>query len=141
MPGPAAGPSSSSSPTSPPKVASAQAVAGSDGVGDPYYPTDGNGGYDVTDYRVSISYDPPTKKLDGDTVITATATADLNRFNLDLRGFDVASVEVDDKAAKFERSGEHELVITPPEGLTKDQAFHTRVRYSGIPARTEDATL
>ncbi|MFL6144000.1 MAG: M1 family metallopeptidase [Labedaea sp.] len=140
-PAPSAGPSSGSSATTAPKAASAQAVAGADGAGDQYYPADGNGGYDVTDYRVSISYDPPAKKLDGDTVISATATADLNRFNLDLRGFDIASVEVDDKAAKFERTGEHELVITPPEGLAKDQAFHTRVRYSGTPGKSEDGTL
>jgi aminopeptidase N len=112
-----------------------------DGAGDPYYPTDGNGGYDVTGYQVSISYDPATKKLDGDTVVTAQASADLSVFNLDLRGFDIGSVEVDDKAAKVERAGEHELVITPAAAVKRDATFRTRVKFSGVPEHSENGTL
>ena len=59
---------------------------GSPGIGDPYYPTDGNGGYDVSDYDINLAYDPPSRQLDGDTTITARATQDLSRFNLDSPG-------------------------------------------------------
>lgn len=135
------GPSSTSSPPSSRAQAESTPRASADGAGDPYYPTDGNGGYDVTGYHVSISYDPPTKRLDGDTVVTATASASLNRFNLDLRGFDVSAVEVDDRPATFERAGEHELVITPPEPVVANASFRTRVRYSGVPEAGEDGTL
>jgi aminopeptidase N len=124
-----------------PAATPVQAGATQEGAGDPYYPTDGNGGYDVTDYNVSISYDPPSKRLNGDTVVTATALADLSRFNLDLRGFDIAGVEVDGKAATFERAGEHELVITPADELTTGRSFTTRVRYSGVPASSENGTM
>lgn len=127
-------------PTSTPSTA-AQPSSGQDGAGDAYYPTDGNGGYDVTDYHVSISYDPATKNLDGDTVVTARATADLNRFNLDLKGFQVSAVEVNDKPAKSERAGEHELVITPAEPLPNGSTFRTRVRYAGTPERSEESHL
>jgi aminopeptidase N len=130
--------SSTSAPSSAPRVSGGQ---GADGAGDAYYPTDGNGGYDVTDYHVSITYDPSSKNLDGDTVVTASATDDLSAFNLDLRGFDVRSVEVDDKPARFSRSGSHELVITPATGLTKGSTFRTRVRYSGVPEKSEEGGL
>ncbi|HEU5471820.1 MAG TPA: M1 family metallopeptidase [Actinophytocola sp.] len=112
-----------------------------DGAGDPYYPTDGNGGYDVTDYHVSISYDPPARKLDGDTVITAKAGTDIARFNLDLHGLEVSAIEVNDKPATFERQGEHELVITPAEPVANGSTFRTRVRYGGVPKTMEESNL
>ncbi|CAM4041337.1 M1 family metallopeptidase [Kibdelosporangium persicum] len=133
----------SSPPDSPPAPSPAvnQAGAGADGAGDPYYPTDGNGGYDVTDYNVSVSYDPAAGTLDGDTTVTANATADLNRFNLDLVGFDIGNVDVNDKPAQFTREGDHELVITPSEPVAKGASFKARVRYKGTPAAKEDGQL
>src|SRR5262249_50792123 len=103
-PGPGTPPGAASTsgqqpPPSSPTDLGGPAVAGSDGAGDPYYPTDGNGGYDVTGYDVSISYDPPSRHLDGDTTVTAVALQSLSRFNLDLSGLDVTSVEVDGTAA------------------------------------------
>jgi aminopeptidase N len=134
--------------SSPPSSASAPSAStakvsgsGSDGAGDEYYPTDGNGGYDVASYDVSISYDPGTQHLDGDTTVTAAATADLDKFNLDLMGLEVSAVEVDDKAARFERSGEHELVITPEASIAKGATFRARVRYQGKPAQAKDGQL
>jgi aminopeptidase N len=126
---------------SPPWSALAQTEAGADGAGDPYYPTDGNGGYDVTGYHVSISYDPATRHLDGDTVITAKAIADLSQFNLDLLGYEVSAVEVNDQPAKAERAGEHELVITPAAGVPGGSTFRTRVRYAGVPEHSENRGL
>ncbi|WP_157361842.1 M1 family metallopeptidase [Haloechinothrix halophila] len=111
---------------------------GAAGAGDPYYPTQGNGGYDVRGYDVDISYDPHRKHLDGDTTITATATQPLTRFNLDLRGFDVKSVTVNDEQAEFARKHEHELVITPAEPIGKGDDVVTRVRYNGEPTSTDE---
>lgn len=133
--------SSSKSPTPTPSSKAAEADAGADGAGDDYYPTDGNGGYDVTDYHVTITYEPGSKKLDGDTLVTAKATADLNRFNLDLKGFEVSAVEVNDKPAQAERTGDHELVITPAAAVPSGETFRTRVRYSGVPEKSEESHL
>lgn len=36
------------------------ATSGSAGVGDPYFPKSGNGGYDVTHYDLTLAYTPDT---------------------------------------------------------------------------------
>ncbi|MFH8980744.1 M1 family metallopeptidase [Streptomyces varsoviensis] len=113
----------------------ASAAIGGSGVGDPYYPDDGNSGYRVSHYDVRVGYDPArTRYLDGDTTVTAKATEDLDRFSLDLKGFTVASVDIDGAPAKsFSRSGEHKLDITPGRRLAKGKKFTVRVRYAGKP--------
>jgi hypothetical protein len=45
--------------------------AGAPGVGDPYYPLYGNGGYDVQHYLLKIRYNPATDRLVGVATITA----------------------------------------------------------------------
>jgi len=104
-------------------------------AGDQYFPDDGNGGYDALGYQVEVSYDPPTGKLGGDTTVTAKATQDLSRFDLDLRGLDVASVTVDGQPAKFGRE-KNKLVVTPAGPLRSGSTFRTRIRYSGVPEKT-----
>ena len=111
----------------------AAGTAGAPGIGDPYYPTDGNGGYDALDYDVNVAYDPPTRQLDGDTTVTAAATQDLDRFNLDLTGLTVHSVRVNGAPAQFSRSGEHELSVTPPATVDKGDVFRVEVTYAGVP--------
>ena len=74
---------------------------GAPGAGDPYFPLQGNGGYDVRDYGLDLRYDPATRRLDGTAAIVATATQALSRFDLDLRGFTVRSVTVNGKHASF----------------------------------------
>ncbi|MPY97545.1 MAG: M1 family peptidase [Actinophytocola sp.] len=106
---------------------------GAPGAGDPYYPNDGNGGYDALDYQVKISYDPSDGHLEGDSTLEAKATQKLTRFNLDLRELEVDSVEVDGKPAEFRHTGEFELVITPAEPIDDASEFTTRVRYQGTP--------
>ncbi|TCO58013.1 M1 family metallopeptidase [Actinocrispum wychmicini] len=130
---------SSSSPTPAPTPPAPN--AGSDGAGDPYYPKDGNGGYDVTAYDVAITYDPSSQHLDGDTTVTASATQDLSRFDLDLTGLDVAGVDIDGTAARFTRAGQHELVVTPAATIAKGAVFHARVRYTGKPTTSSDDML
>ncbi|SHE75092.1 M1 family metallopeptidase [Streptoalloteichus hindustanus] len=116
-------------------------VFGSDGAGDSYYPTDGNGGYDVADYNVAISYDPVSHRLEGDTTITAKATQHLRGFNLDLYRLDVRSVEVNGRPAEFSRSGDHELVVRPRGVLPTGKRFTVRVRYDGVPEVIKDGAL
>ena len=75
------------------------AVPGADGYGDPYYPRDGNGGYDVDSYALELRFDPETDVLAGTTTVVATATQALSAFNLDLLGFEVSAVTVDGEDA------------------------------------------
>jgi aminopeptidase N len=106
------------------------AVHGAAGAGDPYFPHQGNGGYDVRHYDLSYSYDPSTDRLDGVNVVSAVATQDLSRFDLDLQQLDVSAVEVDGKRASFERTGQ-ELQITPRK--TIKARFDVSVSYGGVP--------
>jgi hypothetical protein len=59
---------------------------GAPGVGDDYFPLYGNGGYDVRHYLLRVSYDPATDRLVGVATISARATQNLSRFNLDFVG-------------------------------------------------------
>jgi aminopeptidase N len=110
---------------------------GSPGLGDPFFPLAGNGGYDVAHYGLRLGYDPATRHLDGTATIGATATQNLSRFDLDLRGFRVAWVSVDGRAASFTRRGQ-ELVVTPAAGLPAGRRFTVVVRYAGRPAVVTD---
>lgn len=125
---------STSQRTGPPQQPRAE--PGAPGIGDPYYPEAGNGGYDAQGYDVTVNYDPASGVLDGDATMTARATQSLSRFNLDLRGLTVESVHVDSAPARFTRRGAHELVITPPQATPDGQRFRVRVRYHGTPDRT-----
>src|SRR5213595_2420472 len=85
-------------------VAPANAAAGSgaSGAGDPYFPLQGNGGYDVGHYGLALTYTPASGALRGVATIQATATQPLTRFDLDLRRtMTVSSVTVDGYAARF----------------------------------------
>ncbi|MFK3981145.1 M1 family metallopeptidase [Micromonospora sp. NPDC050397] len=113
---------------------------GADGVGDPYFPRYGNGGYDVASYALKLRYDPADDRLSGTAAITATATEDLSRFNLDLAGLTVAGVSVDGRRAEF-RHEETELVVTPERGLARDGRFTVEVTYDGVPKPIDSPDL
>ncbi|MFE7037708.1 M1 family metallopeptidase [Streptomyces sp. NPDC057621] len=108
-------------------------VAGGSGVGDPYFPKAGNGGYDVTHYGLTLDYEPKSRRLVGKAEIRARAEKDLSAFNLDLKGMEVGSVEVDGEPARFNRSGDHELTVRPRKDLDGGDSFVAVVRYEGVP--------
>ena len=101
---------------------------GAPGIGDPLYPNFGNGGYDVQHYTLDLTVDPKSDTLNGDVTINANATQDLSRFDLDLIGFQVTSITIDNAAATFTRAGQ-ELIITPAAALANGNAFSVEVRY------------
>ncbi|GIE10992.1 zinc metalloprotease [Paractinoplanes ferrugineus] len=106
---------------------------GAAGLGDRLYPLLGNGGYDVQNYDLSLTYPQkdPGQQVIGDVTITAVATQWLSRFDLDFGGDAVGAVTVNGKAAAFTRSGD-ELIITPQRALPADRKF--TVRVSGFKA-------
>lgn len=112
-------------------------LAGAPGAGDPYYPLDGNGGYDVGHYEVTIDYDPPTRTLTGSTRVDATATQGLRVFNLDYSGPPVRAVTVNGLPAGFDRHGEHELTVTPMLPLLPGLGFTVTVDYAGEAVNSE----
>ncbi|AYF73371.1 M1 family peptidase [Nocardia yunnanensis] len=115
----------------PAQADSGDPFAGAPGAGDPYYPLDGNGGYDVGHYDVTISYDPPSHRMTGSTRIDAVATQALRTFDLDYSGPALTTVTVDGLPAAFTRIGEHELVVTPMIPLLPGLPFTVRADYGG----------
>ncbi len=112
--------------------AAAAPVHGAPGVGDPLFPRAGNGGYDVAHYSLALRYRRSGNRLAGMARIRALATESLSRFDLDLRGLEVSSVQVDGRVARFRRHGQ-ELVISPSRTLWSGGRFKVRVRYRGHP--------
>src|SRR5262245_50669367 len=98
-----------------PATAQAQNQAcrpGASGVGDEYYPEYGNGGYDVDHYDLDIAYNPSSDRLKGLATVSATATQNLCRFNLDFVGLRIQGLKVDGEKARWSRD-EHELTVVP----------------------------
>ncbi|MEV8442505.1 M1 family metallopeptidase [Actinosynnema sp. NPDC051121] len=108
------------------------AQPGAPGIGDPYYPNAGNGGYDVSHYDIRLNYRPADDTLSGTTTILAKTTQDLSRLNLDFL-LKVSSVRVDNKVAAFSQSG-GELVVDPRATLRKGSDVTVVVTYSDVPS-------
>lgn len=105
---------------------------GAAGIGDPYYETLGNGGYDVDHYTIELDVEPETNVITGTTTIVAHATQPLSSFNLDLAGLVVDDIIVDGRAADYGREG-YELTVTPAEPLLPNGEFTAEVAYHGSP--------
>ena len=123
-----------------PASSSAGFGPGAEGIGDPYFPTYGNGGYDVGKYDLALRYDPAAGRLSGTATITATATQDLSRFNLDLAHLTAEKVTVDGRPATSAAAG-NELVVTPAAGITAGRPFTVVVEYGGEPRAIGNETL
>ena len=78
-------------------------TAGALGVGDPYYPRYGNGGYDVQHYDLAVRYGPARNHLRGVATIEAVSTQTLTCFSLDLVGLTVHAITVDGSPATWSR--------------------------------------
>ena len=101
-----------------------------------YLPDSGNDGYRVSAYDLSLRYRVATNRLDGVAAITATATADLARFSLDLVGLRVTRVRVDGtKVAGYSQSAA-KLTVVLGDGAEVEAgaAFTVSVEYNGTPA-------
>jgi aminopeptidase N len=114
-------------PTEPP-----ESMPGAAGIGDTYYDTLGNGGYDVEHYTIELDVEPVANVINGTTTIVASASQSLSSLNLDLAGLVVDSVTVGGRAADYGREG-HELTITPAEPLLPNSEFTVAVTYHGSP--------
>jgi aminopeptidase N len=113
---------------------------GAPGIGDPYFPLDGNGGYDVLHYDLEVRYDPATDVLSGVATIEARTLQDLSRFDLDFVGLEIRSLTVDGESAAWSRDGQ-ELTITPEDVLPDGDTFTTVVSYDGVPQTIIDPIL
>ena len=110
---------------------------GAAGVGDPYYPSSGNGGFDVSHYDLEFDVDMAGGTLAGRTRIRATATQSLSTFNLDFSGFVVREVWVNQRPAAHRRDGS-ELIIQPADPIRAGGDMRVLVVYDGTPELIPD---
>jgi aminopeptidase N len=113
-----------------PEATAQGAMPGSSGLGDPYFPGSGNGGYDAAHYDLAIDYAPRSERLEATARILATASQDLSQFNLDFRGPRITRITVQGQPAAFRRRGQ-ELIVTPPAAIPAGTEFEVVVGYAG----------
>jgi LPXTG-motif cell wall-anchored protein len=117
---------------------------GAAGIGDDYFPLDGNGGYDVQHYDLDLAYAPDTDVISGTTTITAVATQNLSSFNLDFDTRDVngddsitiSSITVDGVAAQWSLASTQISASTGQpqvDGSTDDNATPPRTELTVVP--------
>ncbi|MFN8495284.1 MAG: M1 family metallopeptidase [Caldilineaceae bacterium] len=111
--------------------------ASADGLGDPLYPQQGNGGYDALHYTLALTVDMQTHALTGTATILVQATQTLTAFNFDLQGLTVNAVRVNQIAATFHRHAD-ELTIIPASPLANGAIFTTTIAYNGTPTGVAD---
>jgi aminopeptidase N len=107
-------------------------LPGAAGIGDPYYPALGNGGYQVEHYTIVLDVQPVANVISGTTTIRAYATQALSAFNLDFTGLTVEQVVVNGSTADYKRAG-RELTITPAQPVAHNHEFTVVVAYAGSP--------
>ncbi len=110
---------------------------GSPGLGDPFFPNAGNGGYDVEHYDLNLAWNPANGELSGTVTIVARAIQNLSQFNLDFREFEITSLKVNDANATFTRDGQ-ELIITPTTTIRRRGQLEISVKYHGVPKTVID---
>ncbi len=128
-------PTSTAEPTPTPSATRSKtetATEGWSGLGDPYFPDLGNGGYDVQHYDLRLSYEPDTRFLSGEATISGVSTQPLSAFNMELTGFDITSLQVDGVDASFERE-DSELTIVPGSLIAQQTEFTVTISYQGVP--------
>ena len=115
-------------------ASAAPSTIGSANGGDPYFPQQGNGGYDVKHYSLQLRYTPRTAHLVGTALVRAVARQALTRFDLDLRhDMSASSVTVNGLRARHlqPRGSSHELIITPAHRLTAGRRVPCRRALRG----------
>ena len=127
-------------------TASATAQAGGAGLGDVLFPTDGNSGYDVVDYDLSVRLDDvPAGMIHGVARIRlvphalhdADKAGALSAFHLDLHSLIVDRVTVGGDPAGFSRVDD-ELIVTPRRPLLDGVEQTVVVTYAGQPETIAD---
>jgi aminopeptidase N len=118
--------------------AAAPRAGGPAGIGDPYYPTLGNRGYDAGHYTLDLAVDVARDTISGTATMQARATQYLRQLSLDFVGFHVRAVTVDGVPAAYRRTA-RKLVIVPGHALAAGRTFSVAVTYGGTPTTISSA--
>jgi aminopeptidase N len=103
-------------------------------IGDPYSPELGNLGYNVKEYHLQIKIDPsfPDQFENQANIIAISDFPSLEYISLDLTGYDIHNLEVNDNEVQFLRT-QYKLLIRLNEPIAKNEEFIIFVQYGGKP--------
>jgi Peptidase family M1 domain len=106
---------------------------------DPYLAPSGNGGYDVTDYTVALTYAPATHGIAAaHAQLSMRSLQPLRLFSLDARpGLRITRVRVDGKKARFVHHG-RKLTVDRFPLIGSNQRFRVSIAYHGQPKPVQD---
>jgi len=110
------------------------------GIGDPYFPEMGNGGYDALHYDLVLSVDPGTQQIEGTSLMQARAIHALSSFYLDFEQLTIEELLVDGRPADYEHEGD-QLLVVPAEPLPAGSEFDVEVSYRGRPVPSSDPAV
>lgn len=110
---------------------------GEEGIGDPYFPDLGNGGYDAINYTIDLNVDMDANEISASTTIDLITTEDLTSLNFELLGMLVSDIHVNGESAQFSRSG-GELTVYLPHPAAQNDSLQIVVTYSGTPGQDLD---
>lgn len=115
----------------------APAIGGEGRERDPFFPNAGDSRYDVSEYDVALTYRHTARSIRARTTISATATTDVEQFEVDLERLRVTSVKVNGAEADFSRTRK-KIAITPASPIAQGQEFEAVVSYRGKPKPIKD---
>ncbi|MCP4961741.1 MAG: M1 family metallopeptidase, partial [Actinomycetia bacterium] len=124
--------STASTTTEVPLAPTIHGIDAAPGVGDTYFPSLGNAGYDAVNYDLNLEVDTATDFVRGHLTLTAVAQADLKSFSLDLVGMRVVETKIDGDPVEHEHTGE-ELVLSAASTIATGSTFVVDVAYEGVP--------
>jgi len=101
-------------------------------LGDKYFPSLGNQGYDALHYDLDITPDFDAETLNATVEIEMQAAKDLTEFNLDFWGYTITNVTIEAQRVGYERD-KGELIIIPNAPIATGDTFEVTVAYNGKP--------
>lgn len=126
--------------TSTPGAGPVITVSGGETVGDPYYPTIGNTGYDVVNYDLDLRIDTTgADQLEGIATITFIATDNVDQISFDLRGLTVSEAQLDGMPVETELAG-NKLRVRFPNTVLAGSEHELSIRYGGSPQLVDSTT-
>ncbi|GAA2796126.1 M1 family metallopeptidase [Crossiella cryophila] len=105
------------------------ASPGAHSLGDRLFPDLGNGGYDVLDYDIRMTYVDGSQLMPASVTIRAKATQPLSTLSLDAAAQQIKSATVDGRQAEF-RQDKEKLLLGPAEPLRADGLFTIQIDYT-----------
>jgi aminopeptidase N len=106
---------------------------------DPFFPSFGNGGYDVHHYDIAIEVEGAPDEIEGRAVVRLEALKTLASFTLDLHALKVGSVTVGGVPAAFSTASD-KLRITPVKPIPRGRTVDVAIRYGGRIDPLQDPT-